>query len=373
MATKRQRGARWEFTVRRAKLLDKPLYLTFADEAEGDAYCEQLERLLDQGIVPEAVKARTTPKEPGCTLAVLIRDYTSKNAVSDADGPILNQHVLAMGGADVKQFNHDWAATWITSLKREKKLAPSTIRHHVGSLARALDHAVRQGQIAINPLRNLRKGYATYTDEDEAAAGVRRVESVRDERLSAELELSVLDYLAQPDIKYGNDLRTFFIVALETGMRLSELFTLRVDNVHVKRQLVRLIKTKNGTTRDVPLSKFAIEALNDQRKQAGIYMWPWYAEKLNELEIQRPGNKRNQADAKTKTTNLLSTRWTRIFTACGADGYSIHYLRHEAATRIFESTEMPDREIMKMFGWKSWEMVDRYTHLRASTSAGYLN
>jgi hypothetical protein len=36
MATKRKRASSWEFVVRRKGLLPKPLYLTFATEAEGD-------------------------------------------------------------------------------------------------------------------------------------------------------------------------------------------------------------------------------------------------------------------------------------------------------------------------------------------------
>ncbi len=36
MATKRQRGNRWEFIVRRKRLLERPYYLTFDTEKEGD-------------------------------------------------------------------------------------------------------------------------------------------------------------------------------------------------------------------------------------------------------------------------------------------------------------------------------------------------
>ena len=374
LATKRPRGNVWEFVVRRKKLLDKPLYLTFEDEAEGDAYCEQLERLLDQGIVPAEVKDRTKNygiKAP--TFAVLAREYISKTPVSDSDVAILDKYVLSVGGLDVRRFNHEWADEWVTSLKRERKLAPSTIRHHVGAFARLLDYGVRQNHIVVNPLRSLRKGYATYSPDDELAAGMRRVEAVRDERLSPAMESAVIDYLGQPDIKNGDDLKSMFTVGIHTGMRLSEIFTLRVDNVHVNRKLVRLVRTKNGTTRDVPLSTVAIDALTDQLQRSDEYVWPWYPVKLNELELERPGDKRNPKDARIKTTNLLSTRWDRVFKACGADGYTFHYLRHEAASRIFEGTKMPDRAIMKMFGWKTWEMVDRYSHLRASTLADYLD
>ena len=245
MATKRKRGNRWEFVVRRKGLLDKPLYQTFATEEEGDAWCKQLERMLDEGIVPKAVVERTKARDQLTTLAVAVRDYRSTNAVSDADDPILSQYVLSMGSTDVRLLNHDWADEWITSLKREKRLAPSTIRHHVGALARALDHAKRKGWVLNNPLRDLRKGYATYSDVDGVAAGGKRVEKKREDRMPDHLEESVLKYLKDSSVKQSKDLKTFFIVALESGMRLAELHTLRVDNVHLKLRQVRLEKTKN--------------------------------------------------------------------------------------------------------------------------------
>jgi hypothetical protein len=57
MATKRQRNSEsWEFVVRRRGVLPKPLYLTFKDPAEGEAYCKRLEALLDRRIVPDEFK-----------------------------------------------------------------------------------------------------------------------------------------------------------------------------------------------------------------------------------------------------------------------------------------------------------------------------
>ncbi|WP_174417683.1 hypothetical protein [Burkholderia diffusa] len=56
MANKRQRpSGTWEYTIKRAKLLPKPLSLTFDTEEEGDAYVARLEQLLDAGIVPDEV------------------------------------------------------------------------------------------------------------------------------------------------------------------------------------------------------------------------------------------------------------------------------------------------------------------------------
>ena len=52
MAGKRKRPNGWEYVFKRAGVLDKPLYMTFASEEEGDAYATRLEALLNRGIIP---------------------------------------------------------------------------------------------------------------------------------------------------------------------------------------------------------------------------------------------------------------------------------------------------------------------------------
>ena len=48
-------------------------------------------------------------------------------------------------------------------------------------------------------------------------------------------------------------------IALETGMRTSEIVTLRRAQVEVDRRIVRLLKTKNTHPRTVPLTTTAAE------------------------------------------------------------------------------------------------------------------
>jgi len=55
--------------------------------------------------------------------------------------------------------------------------------------------------------------------------------------------------------KHGKQLTTMFLLAIETGMRLSEILNLTWANVHEK--YVHLPDTKNGDERNVPLSPIA--------------------------------------------------------------------------------------------------------------------
>ena len=67
-------------------------------------------------------------------------------------------------------------------------LSPSTIRHHVGALARSLDWVKRPGDtlMLVNPLRELPKRYASD----------HRADFERDRRISIEEEIEVRRILA---------------------------------------------------------------------------------------------------------------------------------------------------------------------------------
>ena len=65
-------------------------------------------------------------------------------------------------------LNYDWAEGWIREMKRVQNLSPSTIRHRHGALARCFDWMIRKHPeiMAQNPLRLLKRGFASYTEED---------------------------------------------------------------------------------------------------------------------------------------------------------------------------------------------------------------
>ena len=72
MAGKKQfPNGTWQYVFKKAGLLEKPIYLTFTSEEEGDEYAQRLETLLARGIVP-AEHQRT---EKIMTIAELVREY----------------------------------------------------------------------------------------------------------------------------------------------------------------------------------------------------------------------------------------------------------------------------------------------------------
>ena len=110
MANKRQfPNGTWQYTFKRKGVLEKPLYVTFRDEAEGDEYAARLEALLDRGIVPSEHKRQ----ERILTIAELVREYERDAHPSPKDrsafGPILRDH----GSSPLSAINVDWVDAWI--------------------------------------------------------------------------------------------------------------------------------------------------------------------------------------------------------------------------------------------------------------------
>jgi len=186
MATKRKRGAVWAYVVKRKGLLPRPLYLTFASEEEGDGYVKKLEALLDRGVLPDEFRAQ---QGEIITVEDAAREYLAAQHVPESEKRCLAVVVTRIGATRVRAINYKWAESWVTAMKREQNLSPVTIRHHVGALARCFDWGTRHSiaALAVNPLRLLPKGYATYTASDAKAArvldGEAREDVERDQRL----------------------------------------------------------------------------------------------------------------------------------------------------------------------------------------------
>jgi site-specific recombinase XerD len=60
-----------------------------------------------------------------------------------------------------------------------------------------------------------------------------------------------------------------FVLSLNTGLRLSEQYGLTWADVSVSRCVLTIPRSKNGSTRHVPLNQAALRALEDLQKRTG--------------------------------------------------------------------------------------------------------
>ena len=118
------------------KLLGKPLYATFDNKEQAQAYGHHLEALLAQGIVPSALLESTTASPAAWIVSRCISEYIRNNSVPVSDIKILDTLQPRLTVVRTSHLNYDWAEGWIREMKRLQNLAPSTIRHRHGALAR---------------------------------------------------------------------------------------------------------------------------------------------------------------------------------------------------------------------------------------------
>jgi integrase len=76
----------------------------------------------------------------------------------------------------------------------------------------------------------------------------------RDRRLEGDEELEAKEY--------GGGIALIIIIAIETGMRRGEIVALRWENINRIKRTAKLLDTKNGEDRTIPLSKKALKLLN---------------------------------------------------------------------------------------------------------------
>lgn len=373
MAGKKQfPNGSWQYTFKKKGVLDKPLYLTFSTEKEGDEYAAKLEALLARGIVPLEHQS----SEKVLTISELIREYEREAHPSAKDLSALNTIIKDLGPTRLTDINAAWVDNWISMMKRIDKIAPTSIQWKVGALARATDWGMRKGFMTMpdHALRSLPSGYAQYTKADAAVAGVSRKDIERDRRLEfgewekilEVLQLGVLPRTQRPLVLEGRRdkaaLKCIMVLAVESAMRMREMFTLRWSQVDLEKKTVFLDKTKNGDKRQVPLSSVALAELRAFRPEdadPAALVFPF-------LEGDETAKSLNA------TTDFLSKLWIDVFELAGAKGLLFHDLRHEATSRLFERTKLTETQIMKITGHKSHRMLMRYANLRGSTLADAL-
>lgn len=374
------RGARFQLRVRHA-LLPKPYFSTFDSESEARGYGDQMESLLERGIVPQELLAEA-PRGDDPLLAVVVRGYTRAAHLTESDDALLTVMLDELVGVRVSGVTFAWADGYVRKLKA-RHLAPSTIRKRVGALGRVLDWHIRMttpaGQVPLaNALRLLPKGYSAYTraeaDALQAAdlAVPRDVE--RDRRLGPGEEARIVAALAghkragrERALEVDPAFTMLFWLIVHTGMRLREAYRTRVDQVDMQRMLINVEGSKGHRglikPRTLPITPALEPMLREYLRGRIGRLFPFWD---------------GTPEALKKATARLSARFAVLFDYAQVPDFSEHDLRHEATCRWVElrnragTWAFSDVEICKIMGWKDTRMMLRYASLRGEDLAARL-
>ena len=322
MATIRQLRGRWQAMVRRRGV--PPRCKSFDKRTDATRWARELEAEADRsGWVADTRLAEKT------TLGELLTRYRSqvtpgkRSALTEASRinamlrrPIVHRTLSKLTSADVATYRDE----------RLKDVAPATVVRELNTLSHAIETALREWGLWLprNPVKMVRRPTVPQGRK-------RRLEDGEEERLLAACDRGRTPLLKQ-----------LVVLAIETGMRRGELLGLSWEHVHLAKRIVHLPLTKNGESRDVPLSRRATDALTAlfKRKQPKV-----------DLVFPMSGNSVRLAFEHLRVRAKMSD-------------FHFHDLRHEAITRLFERG-LNIAEVSAISGHKELRMLQRYTHLRA--------
>jgi site-specific recombinase XerD len=229
----------------------------------------------------------------------------------------------------------------------DKEFAPGTKNKHLTAMNMIYREARKAGLLPIgllNPCRGVE-----YLKEPE---GVIRWLTIEEEKaILAQIRFRKYEYYAD-----------HFLIAVLTGMRKGEQFTLEWPEVDLDRARVRLSMTKNGDPRIVELSPRALECFTrlwDARDKRTTDRDAVFVSDHRDLAYKDP---RMWFNAIIDDLTLLDDKWSNV---------TWHVLRHTFCSRLVQAGE-PIRSVQKLAGHKTLKMTERYAHLAPANTANAL-
>lgn len=378
MAAINKRGPyQWRAQIRRHGF--PPLSKTFTTKAEAEAWAKMNESEMARGVWVSRGEAEAT------TLCEALERYEEEvtPGKKSAEGErsflrvwrattMAKRSLASIRSADVAKLRDLWL----------KEYQPSTVLRRLAVLSHVFTIARKEwGMESLsNPVELVRKPQPDNArtrrievQPPSADASANIEEGAGRKAREGELERIVA---ASNSVL----LPAIITLAVETAMRRSEIVGLRWEHIDLDRRVAHLPSTKNGSSRDVPLSSRAVGVLATL-KNAEVD-----AENSNEGGIETLANDgavfRIRSDAVTRAFERAVSRARKGYLqecvqkrqrpdARYLTDLRFHDLRHEATSRLAEI--FPLHELTKITGHMDPRMLMRYYHPRAEDLAKRLS
>jgi len=226
---------------------------------------------------------------------------------------------------------------WLNEMAADLDWAPGTYNRHKSALSTCFREAQRAGLVVNNPMRLVRRkaepdGRLRYLFDEEEALLREKIVGPLNGRGNGDGQ-ACLDQLD---------------VALFTGMRKNEQFTVTLDQVSLREKHIFLIKTKNGSSRYVHLNSAALIVL-----------------KKILADHKRLGHAPDALLFFGQDGEPLANprKWFETALAqAGIKGATWHTLRHTFASQLVMA-DVPLERVSMLMGHKTLTQTRRYAHL----------
>lgn len=240
-AFRKTNTGRWRCEIRRKGIYRSSVHYT---KAEAREWANQVEREIDTG----KLAARSTK-----TLGDAFTRYSREVSPGKKGRRWEEIRLKKLGKDDIADIRFcDLTAEHLERWRdrRAKEIANASVNREMTLISSVITQARRVwGWTDVNPFKDVKR---------------LKPPPHRDRRITQD-EIDRIDFaLGYDGLNVRNkshEVAVAFLLAIETGMRLSEITGIQKKHVHLDQKYLRLPETKNGEQRDVPLSKEAIRLL----------------------------------------------------------------------------------------------------------------
>lgn len=250
-----------------------------------------------------------------------------------------------------------WKAT-----RMKSGISPVTVKRELAELKASLNRAVKWGYAPSNPAKGVtlkvdqhhRVRYLSDTERKNLLKALKeRDDKKRTGRESGNRFRRERSYALKPTIKtYSDYLAPMVLLAMQTGMRRSEVFSLTWENTRLKgtpQLTVLAAHAKSGKTRHIPLNKTAVDVLQTWGKQ----------NTRSGLVFPKPDG---------MPLKSIKTAWGKLTKDAKITNFRFHDLRHDFASRLVMNG-VDIYRVKELLGHGSIEVTQRYAHLAPHTLA----
>jgi integrase len=326
MATFRKKGNGWEAAVCRKGIRQSK---TFNTKSEATFWAASIEQEILSGKRGDI---------PNKTFGELLQRYAEKVSPTKRGAEwevhrinaFLRDPISTVMLCDLSA-NHfsDWRD------RRLLSVSAGSVLREINILSHALNTAIRDwGWLKVNPLSGIRR-------PPEPLPRGRLITDIEIERLLLALGY---DHDVRP-VGVSARVGAAMLFAIETAMRAGEIACLTWDRVDIEKRTAKLIETKNGMKRDVPLSMEAIRIINQLR---------------NDTES-------DLGNIFGLTTRQIDVNFRKAKSRAMVDDLHFHDTRHLAITRL--SKKLDVLSLARMVGHKDLRQLQIYFNLSAEDMA----
>jgi integrase len=255
--------------------------------------------------------------------------------------PLAQKTLASIRAADVAAYRDE---------RKQAGRAASTLAKELGLISAVFKIAIAEWGMEdlINPVVGVKKPRQPNGRE-------RRLFPGEEEWLLQAFD-EVESHGESPKVAINPWIQPIVVMAIETAMRRGEILSLRWENIDLVKRVAHLPITKNGTSRDVPLSLRAVQTLQLLPRSITGVVFPISA---NALKL---AFKRGLCRARRWYEQHERSADPKMFA-----NLRFHDLRHEATSRLAGVFEA--HELAKVTGHRDLRMLLTYYHPRAEELA----